>query len=322
MYRMGLVKILYRLTFPCWFFTAWLCTSCAGYRTLQVDVLEPAVVTLGKDKKIGFWDRNIRSQYDSSFVFNSYSGISSDELAYVFYSVLQEALKESETDTMQFVSGKNKRYVPDREIPAPLAAGKFVEIGRRFGMDYIVALEKTGYRIDPAEKHVKFDLFLRLYDCRRGDAPDSVLYENDLKEALMSGYALADCMKELMEERGNEYVCRLKPYWQTVERRVYNGGRVLKMGDVFFLRNDREQAKRLWEAATRLTPGQAVRGCLNLAWLYEMEEDFSAAERMLQQGLRIAEEKGLDNADTDYLKMYMKVIVKRIKDRALLDRQM
>ena len=43
---------------------------------------------------------------------------------------------------------------------------------------------------------------------------------------------------------------------------------------------------------------------------------------MLQKGIDIAEEKGLDNADTDYLKMYMKVIVKRIKDKALLDRQM
>lgn len=319
---MGLVKILCQLTFRGWLFAVLMCMSCAGYRTFQVDVLEPAALTLDKDKKIAFWDRNVRPQSDSLFVLDRYTGISSDELAYVFYSALQEALGESGADSVPFVIGKNKRYVPDEEIPVPLAAGDLVEMGGHFGMDYIVTLEKTGYRIEPSEKHVRCDLLVRLYDCSRGNVLDSVLYENDLKEAFMNGYDLSDYMKGSTEEFGSGYARRLKPYWQTVERRIYNGGRVLKMGDVFFQRDDREQAVQLWEAATRLASRQSVRGCLNLAWLYEMEGDFPMAERMLQQGIRIAEEKGMDNSDTEYLKMYMNVIVKRIKDRALLDRQM
>lgn len=322
MYRMGLVKILCQLTFRGWLWAVLLCTSCAGYRAFQVDVLEPADVTLEKGKKIGFWDRNIRPQGDSSFVLNRYPGISSDELVYVFYSAMQEAWGESGTDSVQFMAGKDKSYVPDGEVPALLVPGTLVEIGRRFGTDYMVVLEKIGYGVDASEKHVKCDLFLRLYDCSRGEVLDSVLYENDLKEALVNGYELTDYMEGTLAELGVEYARRLKPYWQTVERRIYNRGRVLKMGDVFFQHNDREQARQLWEAATRLTPRQAVRGYLNLAWWYEMEEDFSMTERMLRTGIHIAEEAGLDNADTDYLKMYLNVIVKRIKDTALLERQM
>ncbi len=320
MYRMGVIKILCRLTFYGWLFPV-LCTSCVGYRVFQVDVLEPAGVTLGKDKKIGFWDRNIRPQCDSSFLLNRYPGISSDELSYVFYSALQEALGESETDSLQSIVGKEKRYVPDQDIPAPVASVTLMEIGRRFGMDYIVSLEKIGYRVDRPEKYVKFDLFLRLYDCGQGEVLDSVLYEYDLKEALVNEYELTEYVNGMIGEQGTEYARRLKPYWLAVDRRIYNGGRVLKMGDVFFQHHDWEQAKRLWEAATRLTFRQAIRGYLNLAWLYEMEGDFFMAGQMLQKGIDIAEEKGLDNADTDYLKMYMKVIVKRIKDKALLDSQ-
>ena len=322
MYGMGVVKILCQLILYGWLFTALLCTSCAGYRVVQIDVLEPADVTLEKNKKIGFWDRNIRPLCDSSFVLNNYSGISSDELAYGFYSALQAALGESETDSLPFMAGRDKRYVPDQEFPVPLVAESLVMIGQHFGVDYIVALEKMGYRIDASEKHVKCDLLLRLYSCSRGNVLDSVFYENDLQEALVNGYDLTDYMKGVTGELGAEYACRLKPCWQTVERRIYNGGRVLKMGDVFFQHNAREQAVQLWDAATRLTPRQAVRGYLNLAWLYEMEGDFSLARQMLQKGMEVAEEKGLDNTDTDYLKMYMEIIVKRIKDTVLLEKQM
>ena len=284
--------------------------------------MEPARLTLRQDNKIGFWDRNIRPQCDSSFLLSRYPGISSDELAYVFYSALQEALGESGTDSLQPIAGKDKRYVPDQSLPSPVAPLTLNELGRHFGMDYIVSLEKIGYRVDMPEKYVKHDLFLRLYDCALGEILDSVFYENDLREAMVNEYELVDYINGMIEEQGTKYARRLKPYWLAVERRIYNSGRVLKMGDLFFLRNDQEQAKRLWKAATRQTPRQAVRGYLNLAWLYEMEGDFFMAGQMLQKGMEVAEEKGLDNADTDYLKMYMKVIVKRIKDRALLDRQM
>lgn len=319
---MGVIKILYRLIFYGCFFPVLLCFSCAGYREFRVDILEPADLMLEKGKKIGFWERNIRPLSDSSFVLNHYSGISSDELAYVFYSALQEALGSSETDSLPFMLGRDKRYVPDQEFLPPIVSESIIKTGRYFGIDYIVALEKMGYWIDSSDKHVKCDLFLRLYDCGQGNVLDSILYENDLKEAFVNGYDFPDYMKRVIGEQGAEYACRLKPYWQTVERRIYNGSRVLKMGDVFFLHNNWEQAKQLWEAATCLTPRQAVRGYLNLAWLYEMEGDFSLAGQMLQKGMDVAEKKGLENADTDYLKLYMEVIVKRLKDRGILDRQM
>lgn len=321
MYGMGGIKVLCRLTFyGC--LALWLCTSCAGYRVLQVEVLEPAGLTLEKGRTIGFWDRNIRPAGDSSFVLNRQPGLSADELSHRFYSVLQSVLCENETDSLLHLAGRDKRYVSDGEIPAPAGAGKLTEFSRRFGMDYVVSLEKIGYAVDVREKRVSCNLFLRLYDCNRGRVSDSVLYENDLTEVLAYEEGLAENINGIMEMRGVEYARLLKPYWVCVERRIYNGGRVLGMGDIFFLRNDREQARKLWEAATSLNTRQAIRGYLNLAWMYENEGDFYKAEQMLRNGLDIAAKKGVDNADTDYLKIYMEIMVKRIKERALLERQM
>lgn len=296
--------------------------SCTGYRVFQADVLEPASLTLEKEGTIGFWDRNIRPRFDSSFVLGSYTGLSTDELSFGFYSALQDMLLENGTDSLLFIAWKEKRYVPDGEVPLPADAGILTELGYRFGLDYIVSLEKMGYTVDAESKGLNCDMLLRLYDCRRGDVLDSAVYENDLTEALLNDYVLTDYLKALTEDRGAEYARRLKPYWETVERRIYNGGKVVKMGDVFYLRHHPEQAKKLWEAATRLSARQAIRGYINLAWLYEMEGDFDTAYRMLQNGITVANEKGLDNADTDYLKRYMKIIVERINAHSLLEQQM
>lgn len=323
MYRMVFIKVLCRLTLKIGLIPALLCVSCTSYRAFQVEVLEPAKVTLEKGKVMGYWDRNIRPQSDTVLVLGRYPGISSDELSYVFYSALQSALnEETETDTLRFIAGKDKVYLPVNRQPAPVSAENLSKIGDRFGMDYVVVLEKIGYTLDVSEQNVNCNLFVRLYDCRQGRVLDSVIYENDLTEGLVNEYGLAEYVNGMIMDRGTDYARHLKPYWHTVDRRIYNTGKVLKLGDIFFVRNDREQARKLWEAATRLSFKQAVRGYLNLAWLYENEGDFSMAEQMLQRGLNRANEKSLDNTDVDYLKEYLKIILKRIQDSSSLEKQL
>lgn len=320
---MDFVKVLCRLIPKGWLLPALLCASCTSYRTFQVEILEPATLTLEKGKVLGFWDRNIRSQTDTIFLLNRYPGLSTDELSYVFYTALQSVLSEADgTDSLLSVTGKDKIYLPAGKFPAAVSAASLKQIGDHFGVDYMVTLEKIGYVIKAPEQSLNCNLFLRLYDCIQGEAIDSVLYENDLTAGIMEDYLLTEYINARIWDSGLAYAHQLKPHWVPAQRRIYNGGKVLKMGDIFFTRNDREQAKNLWEATARLPGKQAIRGYLNLAWLYENEGDFSMAEQMLQKGLNFANEKGLDNADVTYLKEYLKMIVKRMQDQSLLDRQL
>ncbi|WP_251621605.1 DUF6340 family protein [Odoribacter lunatus] len=323
MYRVDAVKILCRLILKLAFFLALLCCiSCTTYRTIGVEILEPAIHTLEKERVLGFWDRNIRHASDTSFVLNQYTGISDDELSYSFYTALQTAFYDNQEDSLPFILGKNRVYLSVDTLPLPVTEKILKEIGLNLGMDYIVALEKIGYIVNAAERKVECDLLVRLYDCNKGLMLDSVFYKNDIMEGISNEGIDVGYINELIIGNGIEYAHRLRPYWKSVKRRIYNGEKVLKMGDFFFLQNDYEQARKLWEAVTQRSPKQAIRGYLNLAWLYEEEGNFLMAKQMLQKGLELVRETEVNNADVNYLREYMNTIIKRIKDCSILENQL
>lgn len=320
---MVFTEILRRLVCRLWIVAVILLASCAEYRTLRVEVLKPARITIEPGKTVGYWDRNIRPQTDTSFVLNRYPGLSADELAYTFYSGLQSVFREArEGDSLQPMSGRERVYLADRQLPEPVRAADLKKLKEAFGMDYIIALEKIGYYPDPDRRKISCNLFLRLYSCDRGTVMDSVGYANDLTEGIVNEYELGDYIHDQLWNCGIECAYRMKPHWVSMERRIYNGEKVLKMGDVFLLREDQEQARKLWNAATSMSPKQAVRAYINLAWLYESRGNFEEAGRMLRRGLELAESKNMENTDVGYLKEYLKIITQRIKDAGLLDRQL
>ena len=66
-----------------------ICSACSSYRTLEVEILSPAKITLEREGKIGFLDRQISRAADTTFVLYSYQGISPAELSFLFFPVFR-----------------------------------------------------------------------------------------------------------------------------------------------------------------------------------------------------------------------------------------
>lgn len=322
MYRMVSSQIFCRVSGWVCIGLAVLCGSCRSYRTFQAEVLSPAQFTLDRGQ-IGFLNRQLRLAQDTSLILYNYPGITPNELCFLFYKGLNSAWVEGgQRDSIVAFIGSEPTYISGDSLPSPYTFPEIRKICRKLELDYLISLETYFYDINPRTEEIKSNYCIRLYAADAAEPLDLIFYRDDLTDYIVEDMDFAEYMKDNAWNKGVQYMERLIPHWTVVDRRIYNKEKVLRMGDVFFLENHPEQALKLWEAATKLSPKIAIKAYMNLAWWYESQGDFEISLSLLKEARQLAGGKKLMNADVQYLEEYLEIVEKRLKDVTLIEKQM
>lgn len=324
MHKITSVRFVRRFFYGFILFFTGMCCACSSYRTFEVEILSPAKITLPEGGKIGFLDRQVSRTADTAFVLYNYPGIFPLELSVLFFSGLQYAYKDiQEGDTIPGLFDKFRTYLPAQDtIPDPLGKEKVRNICKTYQLDYLVVLELYAYSVNMDSLKVRNRYVVRLYSPLEEKPLDTVIMGEDLSAFLNDDYDFVAYIRDKAWETGFTYAHRIMPYWNPVERRIYNGQKVLRMGDILLQQNNAEEARRLWEAATRLSPGIAIKAYINLAWLSENAGDFSAALETLQKAQQLALSEKIAAKDKMYLDEYAKVLKKRLQNLKVIENQL
>lgn len=314
MHGMVFTQVLCRLII---FSVAVFLVSCAPFRILEVEVLQPAKVKIEKDKKVALLDRCIRMK-DSPLTFAERS--TEMELTTNFAQGINHMFVEMGYDTILPLAQNEAFFLKDSTAPTPLEPDTISGLCEVFNLDYIISLELQYFTVK--EYLVTGYWMVRLYEDGKNMPIDSVLLHNTLP---WIGYTDMDMLLQDIQaafwDEGSAYARRLISYWEKTERRVYCQGKVLGMGDVFFQEGKTEEAIRIWQSALKLSNRKAIHGAINLAWVYENSGDFDTALKYLEETQELILKKGIKNSSAVYLKKYLQVIKNRIEQRNILDQQ-
>lgn len=291
--------------------------SCASYRVLQVEILQPPKIQIGQEKRILLLDRGIRLK-DSPVVFQGPDVEIS--LLREFANGLNSTFVEMEYDTVTILNSSDRYYVENNATPLPFPADTIRSLCRKFDADYVISIEMQYFENDKDLLMVKW--FMRLYQNGDSVIADSVTLINTLHPIVYAdSYALLQEIEVACWDEGANYARRIVPYWTETARRVYTRGKVLRMGDVFLQENRTDEAIDIWKGACKLSGKTAIQARINLAWVYENAGDFDTALAFLQEAQQIAQEKNTNARLTAYLQKYILAIRQRILHFQLLEQQ-
>lgn len=291
--------------------------SCASYRVLQVEVLQPAKVQIGKEKRIALLERGIRLK-DSPVVFQDPDVETG--LIREFANGLNNTFVEMEYDTLTILTSRDRYVVDNNAFPHPFPADTISSLCRKFNTDYVISVEMQYFENVKDLLAVKW--FMRLYQNGVAAPVDSVTLVNVLPLIdQIDNYGLLQEIEVACWDEGSNYARRIVPYWTETARRIYTQGKVLRMGDVFMQENKTDEAIEIWEGACKLSGKTAIQARINLAWIYENAGDFDTALGFLQEAVKIAQEKNMNGQLTDYLQKYLLAIRQRILHQELLEKQ-
>ena len=291
--------------------------SCATYRVLDVEILQPAKIQIEPGRRMALLDRGLRKE-NSPIVFSEPLG--DVELIREFANGLNSVMTEMEYDTVLMLMGKERFFVKDNVYPFLLPADSVSAWCSKFNVDYIISLdmvyfEKKGYYLGAKMK-------VSLYKNDAQTALDSITLDRLLP---YSEYEDTDLLLQdlhvIFWDQGEKYARRIIPYWAETTRRVYNHGKVLGLGDVLLKKGKTDEAIEIWEGALKLSDKMAIQASINLAWIYENAGNFDYALTLLQEAKTLAEQKGIHNQDIIYLEKYIQTIQQRIQQQEILNQQ-
>lgn len=316
---MVFTQILCRIAFLLWVSTL---VSCTTYRTLPIEILEPAKIVLEPGKKVALLDRNIRYP-DHKKMFINY--IPELDRAYAFQEFsngINYILTGSNyLDTALLLQEKGSSFVPDSTMPSPLNIDSVRSLCETFHVDYLISVEVQFYNMENRGSELKNNWFIRLYAKDKTSPLDSILLQDRIDEAYISNEEFAYYVLDGTWGLGVNYAERIVPHWGQTERRVYCKGKVLGVGDACLQANNPEEAYRIWFGAMQIPGKTAILAAMNLAWLYENNTDFEGALSFLLQAQKMASTVKIDTGEKNYLEQYIEIIRKRIADKELLDQQ-
>lgn len=317
MYRMVSTQIFCRvITVIICLMTA---ASCRTYRTLSIDVLEPAQVLLKNKGKIAYYDRNIRYKSDNAYFLRTYDIPMRTQASGSFFEGLAAGLKANDRQDTVLLMEERKITFPEIFPPAEASQAELRRLFQTLNLQYIITLEYQHITKQETGSGFQTEWLLRLYSKDNITAIDTFIHKEPVKYTVPSD-------NEYLEEDswniGYHYAERLVPHWKNSVRRVYNKGKVLRLGDSFLKGNNTDQAFNVWEAALGKSPQLTIKAAINIAWLYENAGDFELAWQILSNALQQAKEQNIVNEDVDYLNKYLKIIEERIKAKEQLDMQL
>ena len=293
-------------------------SSCVSYRSLDIEFLQPAETYIKAQSRVALLDRGIRMK-DSPLIFT-------------------DTLTEKSLFT-QFANGMNYIFTDaGRDTVVPLKAGKrllithtgFPEILSDRQVEHYCGLSQTDYLLSIdlqlylyAEPFVQCKRLIRFYQSHTPFLVDSFILTDTLPTLeVYSSKDLLTGLKAASWDQGAKSARKMVPNWERTERRIYNGEKMLKVGDVLWQNGNQEQAKKIWEAALNQKDRVAAQACLNLAWYYENAGNYEEALNYLNQAKEKIKNPDQQNEITVYLKYYIKLLKQRIAQREELYRQM
>lgn len=293
--------------------------ACAPWRNVAVEVLRPAPVVVKPEARVGVWDRNV-SYRTTPLRFKDEEGARA-ELLEQFARGMEEVMQAvGRTDSVVYLLDSRADTLEQPALPEPLARDSVDALCRTLGADYVASVEMCWWELRGEE--ISYHWLVRLYAAGEEAPLDSARFVQEVGSMRELEYYgdLYDFLQLAAKERGMEYAGRMVPHWETCRRRIYNRGRILRLGDAYYRDGKEEEALGVWNAALRLSAKTAVRAALNIAWMYEKAGEYEAAAALLTkwQGGRQAMKSG----DADYVAAYLELLAERMKERVLLDEQL
>lgn len=313
---MVFIKILCRLTI------GGLCIllfSCTTYRTLYIEVMEPAKVQLKPGGRMALIDRNIQYGKPIHHLFSNQEGVGRGDVYVQFARGISSVFSAvSPSDSLLPLAVEKATKWKKDVFPAQIIKDSVRSLCRKFGLDYLISIEMQYYNAD--REKLNNNWFIRLYESD-GKVIDTMLLTHQMRwkewgeeefEYLILGGAW---------DKGAEYGRRIIPYWEETERRVYHSGNILRLGDAYFRDGKIDEAIKVWSGAMQLSPKTALRAAVNLAWIYENAGDFEGALNLLEEVRTGTKNKKINERDKEYLDQYIQVIRQRIEKGKILDQQ-
>lgn len=294
-------------------------TSCASYRTIQIEVLRPAQIQVEAGKKIALLDRNIHRK-DGPIVFQDKTeeaGLIKD-----FARGMNYVLVEMNYDTIIPLPGHKRVEIGKGLCPFPLPMDTILTLGNQYLADYIVSLELQYYVLGRYTIECKWGI--RLYKWGESEPLDFIVMSNVIDQPVYpddSKYLL-EAIRGAFWDEGAAYARRIIPYWEETERRVYHHGKILRLGDVLWQNGNTEEAMKLWKAAYEKSDKTAIPAGINMAWALENKGDFDSALKYLQEVEKLAKHEKVREDISVYIRKYIKNIKLRIEQRDILEQQM
>lgn len=308
MCRMVLTQILRWLK---WSLGCALFVSCDSYRILQIDIPRPATVTLETSGRIAVLGRNTTnsSGYPSHW-------FPQEETILHFVDGMNSGLAYcGRTDSVVPLRGSEPIVLKYNELPDILDAFEIADLCNKYSVDYIIELVSRQNPADWRKNQISDEWHIRLYSAISVKLLDSVTFFDRY-----SGNVLEDEFAENIWNNGFQYVERILPHWQATTRRIYNGGRILKLGDYFFKQGDTIQAVKVWQSANNSSLDKAMKAAMNTAWVRESEGYPEQALEIMDECRKRAD-WNTDSSVGKYFLKYYAILEERIKESEILIRQ-
>jgi tetratricopeptide (TPR) repeat protein len=310
------------------------CFSCTAYREYAFEAAVPAAHTLESGRKIGFLDRqSYKPARDTLVLLNRMElGVGSGEMSTVFRNGFFTRYAEIyPLDTLPFPVADEMKQLDQDTAEAVLSPSAVMHICRENGWDYLLSWESFYYTLNLAKNSIDGHLLVRLYAGKDGEPLASGQLQEDFADCFYGAVwedfdfhnmreMTATCMEGKMWDKGYWYAQEWVPGWRRIERRIYVAPKIVGVGELYYRQGNKERAYQIWQAAASGEPKMALRACLNLALLYEWEENFEESLLWLKKGQEVAEEAA--PGDAAYLKSYIREIEERFKNRSLLEEQL
>lgn len=290
--------------------------SCTAYRTVQVEVLEPASILVDNTKKVALYDRYVRNEGSELRVEEE-----EDEhhLLREFANGLNYRLSTRGKETVILLTNHNKTLLKDGESPSCLPNDTLDSLYRNAGVDYLLSVEMISYKMLQEDIHCYW--MMRLYQQGANVPLDSVVIEKSFLLDTEDSDAILSELAAAFWEGGFAYGRRIIPSWVKTERRVYNRGRILGVGDAYMESDQMEKAVELWGRMAGMQNKKAVQANMNLAWVNEYMGDYIQAQYYLSEAQKLARKIKTDHHLVKYIEKYKKILEERIAKEAILETQ-
>lgn len=290
--------------------------SCTAYRNFQIEVLEPALVSIDVSKRIALYDRNIRNA-------ESALRIEKEDTEYLLLREFVNGLDSHRTilekDTVILLKNNQLIYFKDGKSPQYLSCDTLDFLCRKYKIDYLLSLEMISYKMCGDDINCYWKLCL--YQQGINDPIDSVIINKSLLVNTEMPDAMFDDLATAYWEGGYVYAHRIIPTWEKTARRVYRQGRVLALGSIYMETEQVEKAAEIWIRAAEMQNKKSIKANLNLAYLYESTGDYRQAQHYLERAQELTQIINVNHKLMDYIHRYMRILDDRIRKEFILKKQ-
>lgn len=291
--------------------------SCTAYRNFQMEVLEPAPISIDVNKRMALYDRNIRNAESALRIKKN------DDTEYHLLREFANGLNNHKAtlgkDTIIFFRNHQHTLLENCKSPEYLPFDTLDYLYKKYQIDYLLSLEMISYKMQ--EDDINCYWMLRIYHQGVNSPIDSVIINESLYVNPEKNGVMFEDLAATYWDGGYAYAHRIFPTWIKTGRRIYRQGRILALGNAYMETEQIEKAVELWSRISDMQTKKGVKACLNLACLYESISNYIEAQHYLEQAYKLAQKINANSRLIDYIQKYMEILNKRIHKESILEKQ-